>query len=136
MADFPPTPRIAYAHTSYLLTMPPPAPAAPPPEGAALIQAWHWKQFLCGLALALLPSLISFGLGLVMGPGNFLTAASFAAWLGILYNPAFGLGAMMIGLLTTNVSRMVGFGLLAGFLLYFLLDCAIIQLLSMAGFIM
>jgi hypothetical protein len=95
MAELPPTPRIGYAHTSYLLTPPAPALAEPPPDDAALTPMILRKQFLRGLALALLPSLALFGLGLVVARADFLTAAAFAAGMGIAYNLVGGFAAMV-----------------------------------------
>jgi hypothetical protein len=86
-----------------------------------------------GVALALLPSLVAFGLGSIPGKGGVLDGVSAAVLLGLLFNPIFAIG-VAIGLIPTKKHRMMGLGMLVGFFIYLLLDCAmIVQLFSMAG---
>ncbi|HEX6778318.1 MAG TPA: hypothetical protein VF099_08970 [Ktedonobacterales bacterium] len=125
MAQLPSAPRISYASLSYHS----PAPLSPGQEQASprptaqLANTRRVKQFIKGLTLALLLTLLAwlFLIGSIsLSPIDALTFTVFVLFC--LLPPFLGVSAA-IALITKQARRWIGIGLLVGMLIYLMIDC-------------
>lgn len=125
MAQVPSAPRIICASLSYRpqALLSPGQEQAPPRSTVQLSNTRRVKQFIKGLTLALLLTLLAwlFLIGSIrLSPIDALTFTVFVLFC--LLPPFLGVSAA-IALITKQARRWIGIGLLVGMLIYLLIDC-------------